>query len=81
MRILTPVDYTFLISQNQSDQQLACLTSAGLPGHAAGLSLIVSLLVLEAHQVSVSLRAEMSANADDVLVGYIYDLLHLQNKQ
>lgn len=81
MRILTPADCTFAISGNQSDQQQACLTCAGLPRHAAGLSLIVSLLVLEAHQVRIGLRAEMSANADDVLVGYIYDLLHLRNKQ
>lgn len=57
------------------------LTSAGLPGHAAGLSLIVPLLVLEAHQVGVGLGAEVRPDADDVLVGHVYHLLHLWNRQ
>ena len=52
-------------------------TCAGLPWHAVSLGLIVSLLVLETHQVGVSLRAETSPYADDVLIGCIYHLLHL----
>lgn len=54
-----------------------CLTCAGLPRHAVGLSLIVSVLVLETHQVRVGLRAETSSDTDDVLVGSVYHLLHL----
>lgn len=53
------------------------LTCAGLPQHAVGLSLIVSVLVLEAHQVRVGLRAETCSDTDDVLVGSVYHLLHL----
>lgn len=53
------------------------LTCAGLPRHAVGLSLIVSVLVLETHQVRVGLRAETSSDTDDVLVGSVYHLLHL----
>lgn len=64
----------------QSGQQPAELTCAGLPRHAAGLSLVASLLVLEAHQVRIGLCAEMRPDADDVFVGHIYDPLHLQNK-
>lgn len=53
------------------------LTCAGFPRHAVCLGLIVSLLVLETHQVRVGLRAEVGSDADDVLVGCVYHLLHL----
>lgn len=56
---------------------LLVLTCAGLSRHAVGLSLIVSVLVLETHQVRVGLRAEASSDADDVLVGRVHHLLHL----
>lgn len=62
--------------QNRSSR-----TCAGPARHAVGLSLIVSVIILDAHQVGVGLRAEMCSDADDMLVGCIYHLLHLENKQ
>lgn len=62
--------------QNRSSR-----TCAGPARHAVGLSLIVSVIILDAHQVGVGLRAEMRSDADDMLVGCIYHLLHLENKQ
>lgn len=58
-------------------QNASSFTCAGLPRHAVGLSLIVSVIVLDAHQVRVGLGAEMRSDADDMLVGCIYHLLHL----
>lgn len=58
-------------------QNGSSLTCAGPARHAVGLSLIVSIVILDAHQVRVSLGAEVCADADDMLVGRIYHLLHL----
>lgn len=57
------------------------LTSASLPSHAVGLSLVVSVLILETDQVRVGLQAEMCPDADDVLIGRIHHFLHLWDTQ
>jgi len=49
-------------------------TCAGVARLAVGLGLVVSVLVLEADQVGVRLRAERGAHADDVLVRRVHNL-------